>query len=157
MCTKSETIISEMDVLSTQIEARKNASNKQILEQISNKNHSLKSISITECHVISSIASEEPMNGIGISNKTGLTRGAISKITTSLIKKGLITSYQDGINKKKIFYKLTPLGEIVNQIHSEEHQKINRAIINEVDKYTEQEQEVILKFIQNLQDFFNKR
>lgn len=156
MNTKAETIISEINALSAKIEVRKNSSNKQILEQVINKNCNLKDISITECHVISIIANEEQVNGIMIANIIGMTRSSISKVVANLIKKGLILSYQDGVNKRKIFYKLTPLGEIVNKIHLEEHRKINISIANEINKYTEKEQDIILTFIKDLQEFLNK-
>lgn len=156
MNTKAETIISEINALSAKIEVRKNSSNKQILEQVINKNCNLKDISITECHVISIIANEEQVNGIMIANIIGMTRSSISKVVANLIKKGLILSYQDGVNKRKIFYKLTPLGEIVNKIHFEEHRKMNISIANEINKYTEKEQDIILTFIKDLQEFLNK-
>lgn len=151
----AEAIISEMDVLFAKIEDRRISSNKQMLKQIINKNYNLKDLSITECHVISSIGNEEHVNGIRIADKMGMTRGAISKVVANLIKKGLIISYQDGVNKKKIFYKLTPLGETINKIHNEEHEKRNITLVNEINKYTEKEQEIILNFIKNLQDFLN--
>ena len=156
MNTKAETIISEMNVLSSKIEVRKNSSNKQILEKVINQDCNLKDVSITECHVISIIANEEQANGIRIANKIGMTRSSISKVVANLIKKGLILSYQDGVNKKKIFYKLTPLGEIINKIHNEEHKKRNIEMINEINKYSEKEQDIILKLIKNLQEFLNE-
>ena len=156
MNTKAETIISEMNVLSSKIEVRKNSSNKQILEKVINQDCNLKDVSITECHVISIIANEEQANGIRIANKIGMTRSSISKVVANLIKKGLILSCQDGGNRKKIFYKLTPLGEIINKIHNEEHKKRNIEMINEINKYSEKEQDIILKFIKNLQEFLNE-
>ena len=99
-----EKIISEIDALFVKSEERKNLVNERILNEIIKKNCDLKDISITEFHVISCIGSEEEINGIKISEKIGMTRGGVSKVVSSLIKKELITSYKDNINKKKIFY-----------------------------------------------------
>ncbi|WP_164488995.1 MarR family winged helix-turn-helix transcriptional regulator [Romboutsia sp. Marseille-P6047] len=76
-----------------------------------------------------------------------MTRSGVSKVVSSLIKKELITSYKDDVNKKKIFYKLTPLGETINEIHNDKHEERDRELINRVNKYTKQEKDIILKFI----------
>lgn len=146
-------IVSEIDVLFAKAEERKNLVNEKILNQIINKNCDLKDISITEFHVISCIGNEEKVNGIKISEKIGMTRGGVSKVVSSLIKKELITSYKDDVNKKKIFYKLTPLGEMVDEIHNDKHEERDRELINRVNKYTKQEKDIILRFIKDLQGF----
>lgn len=144
-------IISEMSVFFAKVEEKKVSVNEEVLNQIISKNCTLKDISITEFHVISCIGDEEEVNGIKISEKLGMTRGGISKVVSSLINKELIISYQDGLNKKKIFYKLTPLGEMIYKIHNEKHEERNRALVNRINKYTKQEQDIILRFIKDLQ------
>lgn len=153
MNTIDEKIICEMDTLFAKAEERKNLVNEKILNQIIKKNCNLNDISITEFHVISCIGNEEEVNGIKISQRIGMTRGGISKVVSSLIKKELITSYKDGVNKKKIFYKLTPLGEMINKIHNDKHEERNRKFINKINKYTKQEKDTILRFINDIQKF----
>ena len=96
---------------------------------------------ISRCHKI---------NGIEIAKELGMTRGGISKIATRLIKKNLITTYQDEVNQKKVFYKLTPLGEQVNEIHEQFHAEKNLRVESMISGYSEEEQDVILKFIKDL-------
>lgn len=153
MNVRVKAIISEIDILIAQFKNRKNAYKEQVLNQLlkENKNCDSKDVSVTECHVISIIGSEVDVNGIRIAESVGMTRGGISKIIASLIKKELIISYQDGINQKKIFYKLTALGEMFNKKHNQWHEERERALINTITKYTEQEQEIILRFIKDLQ------
>ena len=91
-------------------------------------------------------------NGINIAEELNITRGGISKIATRLIEKNLITTYKDEKNQKKIFYKLTPLGEEVNTIHNQLHEENHKNLCNIVNKYSPQEQDIILKFIKDLQD-----
>lgn len=148
-----EKIISEIDALFVKSEERKNLVNERILNEIIKKNCDLKDISITEFHVISCIGSEEEINGIKISEKIGMTRSGVSKVVSSLIKKELITSYKDNINKKKIFYKLTPAGEMINEIHNDKHEERNRKLIKKINRYTKQEKDIILRFIKDLQKF----
>lgn len=55
-----------------------------------------------------------------------MTRGAISKLTKKLIKKGLIVSYQKPDNKKEIYFRLTEQGKVINKVHEKlqkEHQE----------------------------------
>lgn len=85
-----------------------------------------------------------------------MTRGGISKVVSSLIKKELIISYKNGVNQKKIFYKLTPLGEMINEIHNNKHNERNKALKDTINKYTKQEKETILRFIEDLQSFLTE-
>lgn len=151
-----EKIISEIDTLFAKAEERKNLVNDKILNQIIKYNSNLKDISITEFHVISCIGNEEKVNGIKLSEKIGMTRGGISKVVSSLIKKELIISYKNGVNQKKIFYKLTPLGEMINEIHNNKHNERNKALKDTINKYTKQEKETILRFIEDLQSFLTE-
>lgn len=152
-----EEIISGIDTLFAKAEERKNLVNDKIFPEILKYNSNLKDISITEFHVISCIGNEEKVNGIKLSKKTGMTRGGISKVVSNLIKKGLIISYKDGVNKKKIFYKLTPLGEMINEIHNNKHKERNKELMNKINKYTKQEKDIILRFIKDLQFFLTEQ
>ena len=55
-----------------------------------------------------------------------MTRGAISKITKKLIKKGVIESYQKSDNKKEIYFRLTKSGKAVYEIHENLHKKFQK-------------------------------
>lgn len=81
-----------------------------------------------------------------------MTRGGISKIANRLIEKNLITTYKDETNQKKIFYKLTHLGEEVDRIHNQLHIENHKSLCAIARKYTSQEQDIILRFIRDLQD-----
>lgn len=152
MNQKVNAIISEMDALIKKLENDKKIYKEQICNHLVKINCGLMDVSVTECHLISCIGSEKEVNGIKLADKFGMTRGGISKIIASLIKKELIVSYQDGLNQKKIFYKLTPLGEMINEVHNEFHEKIEIEFTNKISKYSEQEQDIILSFIKDLQE-----
>ena len=154
MNRRIESITSELEILVAQIEERKDYHNEQGLEQLLKENEliNFSDVSSTECHVISCISHEHQIIGIEIAKKLGMTRGGISKIVSRLTKKGLITTYQDEANQKKVFYKLTPLGEKVDKIHEQLHAKKNLKLQSIVSKYTEEEQEIILRFIKDLQE-----
>ena len=154
MNTKTEIIAHEIEILSTQFEEKKFSHSEERLAQLlkENKFINFDNVSITECHVIAAIANMNEPNGINIAEELNITRGGISKIATRLIEKNLITTYKDEKNQKKIFYKLTPLGEEVNTIHNQLHEENHKNLCNIVNKYSPQEQDIILKFIKDLQD-----
>lgn len=154
MSIKIESIITELEVLISQIEERKNFHNEEALKELLKENEIIDSlnVSISECHVIACIANNSQINGIEISKQLGMTRGGISKIATRLTNKNLITTYRDETNQKKIFYKLTPLGEKVNEIHEQLHTKKNSKIKAIASGYTEEEQDIILRFIKDLKN-----
>lgn len=152
MSTKIELIVSELEVLISQIEEKKYFHNEQGVKQLLKENEVLNfsDISLSECHVIACIAKNSQINGIEIAKQLGMTRGGISKIATRLTKKKLITTYRDETNQKKIFYKLTQLGEKVNEIHEQLHTKKNFQIESIASHYTEEEQDIILRFVKDL-------
>jgi DNA-binding MarR family transcriptional regulator len=64
-----------------------------------------------------------------------MTRGAITKLTQKLIKKGILESYQKPDNKKEIYFRLTRQGEAINKVHEELHrefQERDRAVFEQV-------------------------
>lgn len=75
----------------------------------------------SEIHCIELIGKMDDANVTNIAEKLGMTRGAISKITKKLIDKGVIISYQIDSNKKKVFYELTELGHVINDLHMQWH------------------------------------
>lgn len=145
-------IISEIDDLKVELNNKKKEYKRKILDQIVQDSEKTTSIhiSVTELHVISIIGENSNINGIKIAQEMKITRGGISKIVTNLVKKGLITSYQDGTNQKKVYYKLTQLGETFNKNHNQWHKERNQIIERTIENYSDQEKDLILKFIRDL-------
>lgn len=154
MNKKNEIIACEIETLITQFEERKTSHNEEKLTQLLKENELINfdKLSITECHVISCISRLKEANGINISERLRMTRGGISKIANRLIEKELITTYKDESNKKKVFYILTPLGEKINMIHEQLHRENHNSLRTIANKYTLQEQEIIIRFIKDLQN-----
>ena len=154
MNRKIETIAYEVENLITQMEEKQYSHNEEQLKKLLKENEiiNFNQISITECHVISTIASIEEANGITIAEQLRMTRGGISKIATRLMEKNLITTYKDELNQKKVFYRLTALGEKVNMVHNQLHKENHKSLCNIASNYTSQEQDIIIRFIKDLQN-----
>ena len=61
----------------------------------------------SEVHCIEYIGRNVDSNVTKLAESFYVTRGAISKLTKKLIKKGIIESYQKPDNKKEIYFSLT--------------------------------------------------
>lgn len=77
-----------------------------------------------------------------------MTRGAISRITKKLIKKGLIESYQKSDNKKEIYFRLTEQGKVIYKIHEDLHKEFEERDKVVFDQVTEEEFDSILSFVE---------
>ncbi|WP_037288221.1 MarR family winged helix-turn-helix transcriptional regulator [Saccharibacillus sacchari] len=81
----------------------------------------LKGHKSSEVHCIEYIGKHVDPNVTRLAEAFYMTRGAISKITKKLLDKGLIESYQSSENKKEIYFRLTPEGRNVFEIHENLH------------------------------------
>lgn len=77
-----------------------------------------------------------------------MTRGAISKITKKLIKKGIIESYQKPDNKKEIYFRLTEQGKEVYKIHEELHKEFQERDKAVFDQITDEQFDMMLSFVE---------
>src|SRR5208283_3885100 len=96
---------------------------------------SLKGYKSSEVHYIEYIESNVGSNVTKLAGAFYVTRGAISKKTKKLIKKGIIETYQKPDNKKEIYFRLTEQGKVINKIHEELHkefQERDRAVFEQV-------------------------
>lgn len=76
-----------------------------------------------------------------------MTRGAISKLTKKLIKKGVIESYRKPDNQKEIYFRLTAQGKEIYKIHEQLHKEFQERDKAVFEQVTEEEFERILDFL----------
>ncbi|MED1784072.1 MarR family transcriptional regulator [Brevibacillus fortis] len=93
-------------------------------------------LSITELHVLQEVGEKDRVNVTTIAQQIGVTKSAISKITVKLMKKGLLERYQLEDNQKEVFFRLTSVGEMVNEIHERYHQQLENDMYRFLDRYT---------------------
>ncbi|CEK30096.1 transcriptional regulator [[Clostridium] sordellii] len=109
---------------------------------------SLKEYKSSEVHCIEYIGSNVDTNVTKLAEYFYMTRGAMSKLTKKLIKKGVIESYQKPDNKKEIYFRLTEQGKEVYKTHEKLHkefQERDKAIFEQV---TEEQFDSMLNFIE---------
>lgn len=109
---------------------------------------SLKEYKSSEVHCIEYIGSNVDTNVTKLSEYFYMTRGAMSKLTKKLMKKGVIESYQKPDNKKEIYFRLTEQGKEVYKTHEKLHKEFqdrDKAIFEQV---TEKQFDSMLNFIE---------
>lgn len=107
----------------------------------------IKEMTVLMLHVLEAIGQLEPVNGIGISNQFGISRGSISKITKKLVDKELIIMETLPENKKEILFRTTALGKEICRLHQDLHKQIDSGINHFLQQYTEDELGTTLKVL----------
>ncbi|UNK19537.1 MarR family transcriptional regulator [Paenibacillus sp. N3/727] len=105
---------------------------------------------MTSLHVIACIGEHQPINNIAIAKKMNLSKANITKISTKLIKEGLITRFQSPDNKKEIYFELTSKGHSLFELHEKIHKQKEKEFYAFIDTFSQSEQKVILKFLQDM-------
>jgi DNA-binding MarR family transcriptional regulator len=108
----------------------------------------LKGYKSSQVHCIEFIGKNADANVTKLSAAFYMTRGAISKVTKKLIKKGFIKTYQSPENKKEIYFKLTPKGEKIYQTHDKLHKDFQKRDKSVFDKISDKEFDKIIGFVQ---------
>lgn len=110
---------------------------------------SLKGYKSSEVHGVEYIGKMADPNVTKLAEAFYMTRGAISKLTKKLMEKGLIESYQKAENKKEIYFRLTPKGQEVFDIHETLHQEFQARDKAVFDQITEEQFHATLNFLKN--------
>lgn len=105
---------------------------------------------ITSIHVIDCIGQHEPINNTGIAKKMNLSKANVTKISTKLIKEEFINRYQLTDNKKEVYFKLTRKGRQIFDLHEKLHKKKELAFYQFLDSFSQDEQNAVLKFLEQL-------
>jgi DNA-binding MarR family transcriptional regulator len=109
---------------------------------------SLKDYKSSEVHCIEYIGRNVDSNVTKLAESFYMTRGAISKITKKLIKKGIIESYQKPDNKKEIYFRLIEQGKVIYKIHEELHKEFQERDKAVFEQVTEEQFDIMLNFVE---------
>jgi DNA-binding MarR family transcriptional regulator len=107
-------------------------------------------MTISEIHAIDVIGKNQLPNATFIANELKMTKGAISKVTSKLLKKALIKADHLNGNNKMIYYSLTPKGKALYEIHAKLHMIEYDRFVTILSEYTKDEVYVINSFLEDL-------
>ncbi|MBN7772281.1 MarR family transcriptional regulator [Clostridium aminobutyricum] len=109
---------------------------------------SFKGYTPSEVHCIENIGRNVDSNVTKLAESFYMTRGAISKMTKKLIKKGVIESYQKPDNKKEIYFRLTEQGQVIYKVHEELHKEFQERDKSVFEQVTEEQFDSMLSFVE---------
>ncbi|MFF2890146.1 MarR family transcriptional regulator [Paenibacillus sp. NPDC057967] len=115
------------------------------------------SSNLTTVHVIDCIGRHEPINNTGIAEKMNLSKASITKIGNKLLEEGFVKRTQMNDNKKESYFRLSPQGKKVFELHERLHELEAERFYRFLDKYSEEEMKVIHQFLQDSRIYIESR
>ncbi|MDR3602270.1 MAG: MarR family transcriptional regulator [Desulfosporosinus sp.] len=109
---------------------------------------SLKGYKSSEVHCIEYIGRNVDSNVTKLAESFYMTRGALSKITKKLIKKGIIESYQKPDNQKEIYFRLSEQGQLIYIVHEKLHKEFQERDKAVFEQVTEEQFDSMLSFVE---------
>ena len=100
--------------------------------------------------------SENPTNATQMAEVLGITKGAVSQTIARLEKKGILQKEKDPLNKNELTLSFTPLGKEIFNKYQKLKSEAFRKYINMLSSYSENEFDVIDRFLTQLEEIFNK-
>lgn len=102
----------------------------------------------TEIHLLECVGNHTDSNVTRLAEFFYMTRGAISKMTKKLIKKGVLESYQKPENKKEIYFRLTEQGQAIFEVHEALHKEFQERDKEVFEQISEDEFNSMLHFVE---------
>lgn len=124
-----------------------------LLEERNLKNNGLNGVSINEVHIIEAIAKVESPSMSEVANRLMVTPGTLSTSVNRLIQKGFVTNARSIEDRRVVLLSLTDKGKEVFRIHEEFHKNMINRMLDTTDF---NENEVLIKSLYNLMDFFKQ-
>ena len=127
----------------------------EIYDDISRiENHTLKQgefkdLSITEIHTIEAIGMYGSKIMSEIAEKLQITMGTLTTAIDKLMKKGYVERKRSETDRRIVNVSLTKRGKLAYRIHEKFHFDMVKSM---VDKYTEQEEEILVSALKKLSD-----
>ena len=98
----------------------------------------------SEIHFIDAIEPGDGLNGSQLSQKLGITNGAVTQIAEKLLRKQLIEKYKKETNRKEVYLKLTEEGVVAFKNHRLFHKKLNDKMLEYLDGLSKEQTDGIL-------------
>ncbi len=109
-------------------------------------------LNFSQIHCIHAIGNMEDPNVTKLAAELRMTTGAITKMCKKLFNENYTEKYQNSENNKEVYYKLTEKGCEIYKAHKVIHDKAYSCKTDIIDKYSDDEQTIILKFLKDICD-----
>ena len=124
------------------------------IEQRALKEGVLKDISVTEVHTIDAIGMYEHRTMSEVAQDLRITVGTLTTAINKLLKKGYVDRKRGEEDRRSVMITLTRKGKLAYRIHDRFHSNMVHATI---DGLNEEEEEVLIKSLEKLNNFFKNK
>lgn len=124
-----------------------------LIEQNAIKEGTLKDLSITEIHTIDAINMYGSKTMSEIASELKITMGTLTIAINNLVKKAYVERMRSEMDRRVVLIKLTRKGKLAYRIHQKFHSDMIKATI---EGLTEDEEEILIRSLEKLNNFFKK-
>ncbi|WP_242830573.1 MarR family transcriptional regulator [Desulfitobacterium hafniense] len=126
-----------------------------IQQDMDSMTHKFDDLNFSQVHCLHWIGTMENPNVTKIAAELRMTTGAVTKICKKLSDRNYIVKYQNPENNKEVYYRLTEKGQAIYEAHEVVHDSAHHCQTDVIDRYSIDEQRVILKFLQDIYALMN--
>lgn len=105
----------------------------------------------SEIDLLEKISQNPRINASELSRQFGVTRSAVTQMSSRLLEKGLIEKYSINENKKEKYFRLTAAGEAAQRLHLEYHRDASEEMRDYLCSLDAKEKEIIIQFMEKMQ------
>lgn len=124
------------------------------IEERQIKTGEFSNLTLNDMHVINAIGTGKAKNMSSVARALNVTMGTLTIAVNGLVKKGFVERIRSEEDRRVVLISLTGKGRRAFDRHQKFHEEMVDAII---DQLTEEEQVVLSKSLDNLNEFFLQR
>ena len=109
------------------------------------------SLTNTQEHILMLVADEALTNSV-LAKKLNVSQAAITKAVMPLLSQGMLETYRDENDARGLYYRLTDIGKPIALEHQHHHQHTLHTYEDVLSKFTHNEQGVISRFLDLLEE-----
>jgi len=109
------------------------------------------SLTNTQEHILMLVSDEALTNSV-LAKKLNVSQAAITKAVKPLLSQGMLETYRDENDARVLYYRLTEIGKPIAVEHQHHHQHTLHTYENVLSKFTKNEQGVISRFLDLLEE-----
>ncbi|WP_195327247.1 zinc-dependent MarR family transcriptional regulator [Streptococcus parasanguinis] len=109
------------------------------------------SLTNTQEHILMLVADEALTNSV-LAKKLNVSQAAITKAVKPLLSQGMLETYRDENDARVLYYRLTEIGKPIALEHQHHHQHTLHTYEDVLSKFTHNEQGVISRFLDLLEE-----
>ncbi|MBK5031425.1 zinc-dependent MarR family transcriptional regulator [Streptococcus parasanguinis] len=109
------------------------------------------SLTNTQEHILMLVSDEALTNSV-LAKKLNVSQAAITKAVKPLLSQGMLETYRDENDARVLYYRLTEIGKPIALEHQHHHQHTLHTYEDVLSKFTKNEQGVISRFLDLLEE-----